>query len=86
VKASKIELIPGQQDEVLKLPLFRVVPSEPMIFIGLPAITARRLYMLPVVRDPVDPHSLGENRRIRLAEEPNDASELTWIDYTVHWL
>ena len=82
-RVTKVEPIPGQFDSILGLQLYRVLPDS--IFVGLPRISAKHLYMLPV-EDDGEAQVLGGNRMLRLAEKENAVHSMMLVDYTVHWL
>jgi hypothetical protein len=66
--------------------MYRIVPDSAM-FVGLPCLTAKHLYMLPVEEDmTAEPQGLGGIGNLRLVEDQNAVQSLMLVDYTIQYL
>jgi hypothetical protein len=82
IRATKVSLTPSY-DEVLGCKILGLQP-ENMITIGLPAIGAERLYIIPVAQDPV--HLATDGRVAKLKLGGPESHHFLWIDQSLQWL
>jgi hypothetical protein len=68
------------------LQMYRIVPDSNM-FVGLPCLTAKYLYMLPVEEDmTAEPQGFGGIGSLRFVEDQNAVQSLMLVEYTIRYL